>query len=91
MDLQHRGTGPSHIAQDVAEVEGGERLLTARSPSSVILKHPGEVAAEGEQNLRLAPLARGLTGLAGVFTRPASYLSGGVPPATERQLHSPRH
>jgi hypothetical protein len=35
----------------------------------------------------LSPLARGLTGLAGVTTRPAGYPSGGVPPAVERQLH----
>jgi hypothetical protein len=31
--------------------------------------------------------ADGLTGLAGVTTRPAGYPSGGVPPAVERQLH----
>jgi hypothetical protein len=29
----------------------------------------------------------GLTGLAGVTTRPAGYPSGGAPPAVERQLH----
>jgi hypothetical protein len=36
---------------------------------------------------RLPPSRGGLPGLAGVSTRPAGYLSGGVPPAVERQLH----
>jgi hypothetical protein len=35
-----------------------------------------------------SPSRGGLSGLTGVTTRPAGYPSGGVPPATERQLHS---
>jgi hypothetical protein len=37
--------------------------------------------------VRLPPRGGGLSGLAGVTTRPAGYPSGGVPPAVERQLH----
>jgi hypothetical protein len=33
-----------------------------------------------------SPSRGGLSGLAGVTTRPAGYPSGGVPPAVERQL-----
>ena len=34
-----------------------------------------------------SPSRGGLSGLAGVTTRPARYPSGGVPPAVDRQLH----
>ena len=38
-------------------------------------------------NAWLPPRGGGLTGLAGVSTRPAGCISGGVPPAPERRLH----
>jgi hypothetical protein len=47
-----------------------------------------EGTAVGTQHLCPASPSRGgLTGLAGVTTRPAGYPSGGDPPAVERQLH----
>jgi hypothetical protein len=69
-------------------------FLAVPSPQELDLQkclesQKGTEEQQWERNIytRLPPREGGLSGLAGVTTRPAGYPSGGVPPATERQLH----
>jgi hypothetical protein len=65
-----------------------DQLSSKNMTDAVRSQHGRRGTAVGTQHLCPASPSRGgMSGLAGVTTRPAGYPSSGVPPAVERQLH----
>jgi hypothetical protein len=66
---------------------GGARQGRGNKHHEILYELETRVVISVLRGVRLCPSRGGLSGLAGVATRPAGYPSGGVPPAVERRLH----